>query len=176
MIPSRLAAAATACAAGLMLAIQVVGRDLATDVAPLGLVALQFTSDPAEVAAILAGWTGPLRRAALLAHGLDLLLPCAYGVAIAAAGRALAEGRARGTALARTARRAGRAGIAVAVLDQVENAAVALTLLVGPGAGRAIVTVIAAAGKWFLLAAALAGLARVRLATPTSAAGPVRPA
>ena len=159
MRPARVAWVAALAAAMLMVAIQVVGADLATEAAPLGLVSLQFAADPSRAAAILASWEGPLRAAALRAHALDLLLPVAYGTATVAAGLAIARGRASATPVARRARRAGGAGAAAAVLDQVENAAMAVTLLVGPGQPAGAVTLAAALGKWALLAASLAGLA-----------------
>lgn len=165
MTRGRLAAVAATGAAVLMLAIQLVGADLATEAAPLGLVSLQFAADPTDAAAIVASWSGALRTAALRAHALDLLLPLAYGTATVAAGTALATGRAAGTAWARTARRAGLAGGAAAVLDQVENAAMAVALLAAPGVATGAVTVVAAAGKWTLLAGSVLGLAGVRWRT-----------
>ncbi len=162
MTPARVAAVAGGAAAALMLAIQVVGAGLATSAAPSGLVSLQLAPDVRTAAAIVATWTGPLRTAALRAHALDLLLPLAYGTATAAAGLALARGRAAGRRSERLARGAGRAGVAAAVLDQVENAAMGVTLLAGPGRSSVAVTLGAAAGKWVLLGASLIGLALVR--------------
>ena len=156
---ARRARAATAVAVALMVAIQLVGADLVTAAAPLGLVTLQGVVDPTDAAAVIASWDGPLRTAALRAHALDLLLPLAYGTATWSAGTALARGRAAGTPVAALATRAGRAGAAAAVLDQVENAAMAVTLLAAPTPATVTVTVAAAAGKWVLLALSLVGLA-----------------
>ena len=162
MSPARRAGAAGLVAVGLMLAIQVVGPDLMTAAAPLGLVSLQTAADPGVAAAMVASWPGPLRTAALRAHALDLLLPVAYGAATWSAGVALARGRAAGTPVAALARRSGRAGVAAAVLDQAENAAIAVTLLATPTALSAGATVAAALGKWALLAASLGGLGLAR--------------
>lgn len=158
----RVATVAAVIAGLLMLAIQVVATVLVTPEAPLGLVSLQLAADPVRAAAIVGSWTGAVRTAALRAHGLDLLLPCAYGVATVAAGRALAVGRAAGTPWARRARRAGLAGGAAAVADQVENGAIAVTLLVGARPGAAALTVGFAAVKWVLLGTSVAGLALAR--------------
>lgn len=155
----RVAVAATLVTVLLMVAIQVVAVDLVTAAAPLGLVSLQFVADSGEAARIVGSWTGPVRTAALRAHALDLVLPIAYAVAISAAARALGTGRAAGTSAARLARRAGGAAVAAACLDQVENAAIAATLLAGPGPRSVAVTVVSAAAKWLLLAGALVGLA-----------------
>ena len=165
MTRARLAAVAAGCAAALMVVIQVVGAGLATDVAPFGLVSLQFVTDPADAVTIVASWSGDLRTAVLRAHGLDLLLPLAYGTATVTAGAALAAGRAAGTGLGRTARRAGLAGGAAAGLDQVENVAMAVALLAAPGVATTAVTVAAAVAKWTLLAASVVGLAVVRWRT-----------
>lgn len=156
---ARRAMVATVVAAGLMVAIQVVGADLATAPAPLGLVSLQGAADPTTAAAMVASWDGVLRTAALRAHALDLLLPVAYGVATWSAGAALAGGSAAGRPAATLARRAGSAGVAAAVLDQLENAAIAVTLLDAPSPVTVTVTVAAALGKWVLLGLSLAGLA-----------------
>lgn len=159
MRPARVAAIAALATGVLMVAIQVVGADLATAAAPFGLVSLQLTADPSEAAAILASWEGALRPAALRAHALDLVLPVAYGTATVAAGLAIARGRAASTPAARRARLAGRIGAAAAVLDQVENAAMGVTLLVGPGPRAGAITLAAALGKWTLLVVSLSGLA-----------------
>lgn len=158
--PARRAWSAAAVASGLLVAIQFVGADLGTAAAPLGLVSLQTALDPSDAAAAVASWDGPLRAAALRAHALDLVLPLAYGAATWSAGTALARGRAAGTPAAALAVRAGRTGVAAAVLDQVENAAMTVTLLAAPTGAVTTVTVAAAAGKWALLALALVGLAR----------------
>lgn len=156
---ARRARAATAVAVALMVAIQLVGADLVTAAAPVGLVTLQGVVDPMDAAAVIASWDGPLRMAALRVHALDLLLPLAYGTATWSAGTALALGRAAGTPVAVLAARAGRAGVAAAVLDQVENAAMAVALLAAPTTATGAVTVVSAVGKWALLALSLVGLA-----------------
>lgn len=161
MTPARIAVLATLVAVAVMVAIQTIGAATVTVAAPLGLVSLQFTLDPGAAQAIVDSWVGSARTAALQAHALDVVLPCAYGTAVLAAGRALAVGRAAGTDAARTARRAGLLGVVAAVLDQIENAAMAVTLLDGASTGATLVTVVAAASKWGLLAASLAGLALV---------------
>ena len=147
--------ASTVVTALLFLAISVLGLPLRTDAAPLGIVFLQFAASPEAAERMLASWSSVPRERLLWAHGLDLLLPAAYALAIGLAGL-------RAAAITRAARRAAMsatgAAVAAALADQVENVAMAVTILLGPGWPGVLVTLVAATAKWTLLVLAVGAL------------------
>lgn len=132
----------------LLLAITVLGLPLRTTEAPFGLVSLQFATSPEMAERMLHAWAVVPRPRLLLTHGLDLVLPVAYAVTLGLAAR-------RTEAIAHEARKASRitvgAVVAAALVDQVENVAMGLTILVGPSWGSVLVTLAAATAKWTLL-------------------------
>lgn len=89
---------------------------------------------------------GPV--AAPWAHGLDVLLPFAYAAAIG-----LAASR-QGAPLTLVV------AVVAALADQVENAAMTITILDGPTAPLVQVTLLAAITKWATLVLALTLLGR----------------
>jgi hypothetical protein len=150
-----LARALAAVAVSLLILIAVLGAPLRGDVAPFGIVSLQVAGSPEVAAAILDAWTAVPRARLLWAHGLDLVLPFAYAGAIGLAAAAFA-GTSRGTVPA-SAVAAGGALVA-AVADQVENLAMWVTILQGPGWGSVLLTLAAATVKFAALALALGAL------------------
>jgi hypothetical protein len=140
----------------LMLTIQLLSPALTTPPAPLGIGSLQLATSPASAAAIVASWDGPALGIAALTHGLDLVLPFAYALAIGAAARVRGL---RSVAARRPARFAGWSVVVAAATDQVENVAMAVTLLGRVSLASVLVTLAAAALKWSALALALAALA-----------------
>jgi hypothetical protein len=140
----------------LILAIQLLGPPLRTDAAPFGIVSLQLATSEAQATAIVASWTGTSLGVAALTHGLDLLLPFAYALAIGAAARSRALVSASALAPARLA---GWAAVLAAATDQIENAAMAATILGRISTGGVLVTLGAAAVKWATLALAVGALA-----------------
>lgn len=141
-------------------AVLVLGLPLRTDAAPFGIVSLQFAASPAAAERMLASWSAVPRARLLWAHGLDLVLPFAYAIAIAGAARRFAAMARRGRALAAFA--AG-AAITAAVADQVENIAMGFTILAGASWPSVLITLVAAIAKSTMLVVAIgatAGVAR----------------
>jgi hypothetical protein len=151
----------TVVAALLLGATLVLGLPLITQGAPLGIVSLQLAASPTAAASILDAWTSVPRGRLLWAHGLDLLLPVAYGLAIVAA----AEGARRMLGRRQlTAPIAIGAAIVAAVADQVENVAMLFTILGGPSWASVMVTLVGAIVKFVMLAIALGSLVAALLA------------
>lgn len=161
--------AAGAAALVLLATILVLGAPLRTPATPLGIVSLQFATSPAAAEAMLTAWEGVARTRLGWAHGLDLVLPVAYAVWVGTFATVLSV---------RSARAAGPSSLAAgavlvaAVADQVENVAMAVTLLVGPSWGSVLLTLVAATVKSATLVAALGALAAAVLrARPRQGAG-----
>ncbi len=150
--------AATALTILLFGAIAVLGVPLRSAAAPLGLVSLQFAGSPDAAESMLVSWAEVARGRLLWAHGLDLLLPIAYASAIGlrAATAAAAVSRARGAATL-----AAGSVLAAASADQVENAALFVTLLVAPSWSSVLATLVAATVKWAMLVIAVGALVAV---------------
>jgi hypothetical protein len=140
----------------LMLTIQSLAPALTTPLAPLGIGSLQLATSPASAAAIVASWDGPALGIAALTHGIDLVLPFAYALAIGAAARVRGL---RSVAARRPARFAGWSAVVAAATDQIENVAMAVTLLGRVSPASVLVTLVAAALKWSALVLALVSLA-----------------
>jgi len=151
----RASLAAFIATAGLFAAITVLGMPLRTAGAPLGIVSLQFAANPEAAEAILASWSGVPRSRLLWAHGLDLILPVAYALAIGLFATDLAT---RSPLAAPAARLAAGAGVMAALADQVENVAILITILAGPTCFTVLPTRAAAAVKSVLLVVALSAL------------------
>ncbi len=140
----------------LLAVILLLGMPLRTPATPLGIVSLQFAASPAAAAEMLAAWEGVARSRLAWAHGLDVLLPIAYATWTGTLATVLSR---------RSARAAGPAALAAgavvvaAVADQVENAAMAVTMLVGPSWGSVLLTLASATVKSATLVAALGALA-----------------
>ena len=148
-------------ATGLVLAaLSIVDRRLATPSSPLGVVTLQGVADADRAAAVVAAWGPGGRAVAGFALGLDLLLAMLYALLVGLAARrvALRAGRLppRWDAALRGA---SLAALAAATLDVVEDLSALATVAGDVRPVWAGMTVTAAAGKWALLAAALATLA-----------------
>lgn len=141
--------------AALLMVITVLGMPLRTGAAPLGIVSLQFAASPEAAGLMLASWAGVPRPRLLWAHGLDLVLPVAYAIAIALGAMRAAR---RGRAARRAARLASGAGVAAAVADQIENVAMGFTMLGTPGWPGVLVTLVAATIKSSLLVIAVGAL------------------
>lgn len=156
----RLAALATVI---LMGAIQALGAPLLTTEAPLGIVSLQFAPTVASAEAILGSWSEVPRARLSAAHGLDILLPVAYASLLVLAAARIAERDPADAARRRRARRAALAGLGAAAADQVENVAMAITILGRPSPLTIVATVVAAGVKWILLLAAVFTLVAARL-------------
>jgi hypothetical protein len=154
-----LARSAAVVALALFVVIVVLGAPLRTDAAPLGIVSLQVAASPDVAASILASWVDVPRARLLWAHGLDLALPVAYAVAIGLAAAGLSRGV--GTSRAGVSAPAVAAGgaLVAAIADQVENVAMWLTILRGPGWGSVLVTLVAMTVKSAVLVLALGALA-----------------
>jgi hypothetical protein len=151
-----LARAAAAVALVLLVAITILGAPLRGDVAGMGIVSLQLAASPDVAASILEAWLAVPRWRLLWVHGLDLILPVTYAAAIGLAAAGLSQvSRAAGPAAAVAAGGA----LVAAVADQVENLAMWVTILRGPGWGSVLVTLAAATIKFAALALALGALA-----------------
>jgi hypothetical protein len=132
------------------------GAPLRGDAAPSGIVSLQFAASPEVAASMLDSWAGVPRARLMWAHALDLLLPVAYASAIGLTAARLAHvSRAAGRAAAVAAGSA----LVAAVADQLENVAMFVTILRGPGWGSVLVTLAAATVKFAALALALGAVA-----------------
>lgn len=147
--------ASTAVSVGLLVAITVLGLSLRTDAAPLGLVSLQLAASPDVAARMLESWASVLRSRVLWTHGLDLVLPFAYALAI---GMAASRAAARVASVGPSAQIAAGAVLVAAIADQVENVAMALTILVVPSWGSVLVTLSSATIKFATLAVAVGAL------------------
>ena len=127
------------------------GLPLWTEAAPFGIVSLQFATSPASADAMLDSWSSVATSRLLWAHGLDLLLPVAYAVAISAAAmRAAPTDRVAGVAVA--------SAFVAALADQIENVAMAITILGSPSWTGVLATLVAATVKSALLLIALVAL------------------
>ena len=146
----------TAVAVGLLIAITILGLPLRTDAAPLGLVSLQFAASPDVAARMLDSWVSVLRSRVLWTHGLDLVLPFAYALAV---GTAATRAAARAASVGPSAQIAAGAVLVAAFADQVENVAMALTIAVVPSWGSLLVTLASATIKFATLAVAIGALA-----------------
>lgn len=147
--------------AALLVLINVLGLPLRTGAAPAGIVSLQLATGPEAAAAILDSWSAVPRARLLWAHGLDVLLPVAYALAI----RAVAARTAATIGAAHAAPRiAGSAALLAAVADQVENVAMGITILAVPTTAGVTVTLVAAVVKWGALALALVAASLALLA------------
>lgn len=135
-------------AVGLVIAINTIGLPLRTDAAPSGIVSLQLATSVGAAEAILASWSAVATTRILVVHGLDVLLPIAYAVAITSWAARLGAGRASVAALV------------AAVADQAENALMAVSILDAPNAALVGGTLVAAVVKWGALAFALLVLGR----------------
>jgi hypothetical protein len=135
--------------------ITVLGLPLWTDAAPLGIVSLQFATSPEAADRMLDSWSVVPRARLLWAHGLDLLLPVSYAVAIAAAATRLA---AASVDARQWAAIASASAVVAAVADQLENVALGVTILVSPSWTAVLVTLVGATVKTALLVVALGAL------------------
>ncbi len=135
--------------------ITVLGLPLWTDAAPLGIVSLQFATSPEAAGRMLDSWSMVPRARLLWAHGLDLLLPISYAVAIVAAATRLAAANvdARQWATISSA-----SSVVAAVADQLENVALGVTILLAPSWTAVLVTLVGATVKTALLVVALSAL------------------
>ena len=145
----------TAVAVGLLVAITVLGLPLRTGTAPLGIVSLQLAASPDVATQMLDSWASALRSRVLWTHGLDLVLPFAYALAV---GTAATRAAVRVTSVGPSAQIAAGAVLVAAFADQVENASMALTIAVGPSWGSVLVTLASATIKFTTLAVALGAL------------------
>ena len=145
----------TAVAVGLLIAITVLGLPLRTDAAPLGLVSLQFAASPDVAARMLDSWVSVLRSRVLWTHGLDLVLPFAYALAV---GTAATRAAARAASVGPSAQIAAGAVLVAAIMDQVENVAMVLTILDAPSWGSVLITLASATIKFATLVVAIGAL------------------
>ena len=140
----------------LLVVITILGAPLRSDLAPLGIISLQFAASPEVATSMLDSWAGvPLRRL-LWAHGLDLVFPVAYALAVGTAAVSFAGVSQR--AMPAAALAAGSVLVA-AVADQIENVAMLLTILRGPGWDSVLPTLAAATVKFAGLGLAVGSLA-----------------
>lgn len=146
---------ATALAIGLLIAIGVLGTPLRGGPAPFGLVSLQLAAAPDVADAMLDAWSGVPRARVLWTHGLDLALPFAYALAIGTAATRAAD---RAVSAAPSAQVAAGAVLVAAVADQVENLAIAVSLLASPSWASVLLTLAAATVKSATLALAVIAL------------------
>jgi len=128
---------------------------LRSDVAPLGIVSLQLAGSPEVASSILTSWSAVPDARILWAHGLDLVLPVTYAFAIGSAATAIADTSRRA---APSASISAGSGLVAAAADQVENLAMLVTLVRGPGWGSVLLTLASAIVKFAALACALAAL------------------
>ena len=147
--------ASTAVAVGLLVAITVLGLPLRTEAAPLGVVSLQLAASPDLATLMLDSWASGLRSRVLWTHGLDLVLPFAYALAV---GTAATRAAARVASVGPSAQIAVGAVLVAAFADQVENVAMGLTILGVPSWGSVLVTLASATIKFATLAVAIGAL------------------
>jgi hypothetical protein len=150
-----IARSATTASFVLLGVITVLGLPLWTEAAPLGIVSLQFATSPEAAATMLDSWSAVPRARLLWAHGLDLLLPVAYAVAIVAASTRLAASSADAR---RWATIASASAVVAAIADQLENVALGVTILLAPSWTAVLVTLVGATVKTALLVVALGAL------------------
>jgi len=144
--------ASTAVAVGLLVAITVLGLPLRTEAAPLGVVSLQLAASPDLATLMLDSWASVLRSRVLWTHGLDLVLPFAYALAV---GTAATRAAARIPSVGPSAQVSAGAVLVAAIADQVENVAMVLTILDVPSWGSVLVTLASATVKFTTLAVAI---------------------
>jgi hypothetical protein len=137
------------------IAITVLGLPLRTDEAPLGIVSLQLAASPDVAARMLDSWASVVRSRVLWTHGLDLVLPFAYALAV---GTAATRAAARVASVGPSAQIAVGAVLIAAFADQVENVAMGLTILGVPSWGSVLVTLASATIKFATLAVAIGAL------------------
>jgi hypothetical protein len=137
-------------------AMAVLGGPLQGDLAPLGIVSLQFAGTPEAAASILDSWASVPRLRLLWAHGLDLAFPLAYALAIGLTAAHVAHASQRAVPAAAVAT---GSAIAAAVADQVENVAMWVTILRGPDWTSVLPTLVAATVKFSAVGLALGALA-----------------
>ena len=147
--------ASTAVTVGLFVAITVLGLPLRTDEAQLGIVSLQLAASPDVAARMLDSWASVLRSRVLWTHGLDLVLPFAYALAV---GTAATRAAARVAAVGPSAQIAAGAVLVAAIMDQVENVAMVLTILDAPSWGSVLITLASATIKFATLVVAIGAL------------------
>ena len=147
--------ASTAVAVVVFIAITVLGLPLRTDEAQLGIVSLQLAASPDVAARMLDSWASVVRSRVLWTHGLDLVLPFAYALAV---GTAATRTAARVASAGPSAQVAAGAALVAAVADQVENVAMTLTILDAPSWGSVLVTLSSATIKFATLAVAIGAL------------------
>lgn len=155
------ARSATVATVVLLGATLVLGLPLRTPASPLGIVSLQLATSPAAASTVLEAWASVPRLRLLWAHGLDLLLPVAYALAIASAA-AGARGVLGRRHLAPPI--ASGAAVVAAIADQVENLAMGVTILVTPSWASVLVTLVGATVKFAMLALAVGALLTALLA------------
>jgi hypothetical protein len=142
-------------AVGLLVVITVLGLPLRTEAAPLGIVSLQLAASPDVAAQMLDSWAPMMRSHVLWVHGLDLVLPFAYVLAI---GTAATRAAARDVAAGPSAQLAAGAALVAATADQVENVAMVITIAVAPSWGSVLVTLASATVKFTTFAVAIGAL------------------
>jgi hypothetical protein len=151
----NLARGATIAALTLFGLVTILGMSLRNEVAELGIVSLQLAGSPEVAAQVLASWADVPRSRLLWAHGLDLILPVAYALAFGSIATLLAH-TSRQAASAATVAAAG--AIVAAVADQVENLAMWVTILIGPGWHSVLPTLAAATVKFSAFTLAIGAL------------------
>jgi len=142
-------------ALALIVTIQALTPSLITEAAPFGIISLQLATSEVAADRIVASWEGLPLAVAAFGHGLDLVLPFAYAIAIGAAARVRAL---RSISAIPAARLAAWSAIVAASLDLIENVAMAVTLLIGASWASVIVTLAAAVPKWASLTLAVGAL------------------
>ena len=147
--------ASTAVAVVVFITITVLGLPLRTDEAQLGIVSLQLAASPDVAARMLDSWASVARSRVLWTHGLDLVLPFAYALAV---GTAATRAAARVASVGPSAQVAVGAVLVAAFADQVENVAMGLTILGVPSWGSVLVTLASATIKFATLAVAIGAL------------------
>ena len=147
--------ASTAVAVVVFIAITVLGLPLRTDEAQLGIVSLQLAASPDVAARMLDSWASVVRSRVLWTHGLDLVLPFAYALAV---GTAATRAAARVAAVGPSAQIAAGAVLVAAIMDQVENVAMVLTILDAPSWGSVLITLASATIKFATLVVAIGAL------------------
>jgi len=151
----RLQRVASLMAVVLLAAIAALGLPLRTSAAPLGIVSLQFAGSPGAAEMMLDSWRAVPRARLLWAHGLDLLLPVAYVIAI---GTTAARAGGRVAPVSRWSGLAAGSALVAGSADQLENIAMGFTILGTPSWAGVMVTLVAATVKSLLLIVAVIAL------------------
>jgi hypothetical protein len=147
-----------------MLALDAIGRPLATEAAPLGIVSFEFAGDLESAARMLASWGEAGRVRAGLSLGLDFLFLVLYASAIGLGCKGVARRLAPpGTLAHRTGTGLAWGQVAAAALDAVENVALIRLLL---GSRDALWPSLAWGCAAVKFALVIAGLAYVLLGLP----------